>query len=284
MNPAKKHLEVARSTLCIGKPICDYRLQRFRGRGGFGSVWEAIKCDGTIVALKFLPCGDSLLAAQEIRSIQNIRELDHPNLAQVHQVWAYRGYVVATMDLADGSLLDLLDAFQLEYGTPLVSHDICQYLTQVARGLDFLNSRRHAIDGQEVAIQHCDVKPSNLLLYGECVKLTDFGLASVTAAPLKSHRRAGTLAYAAPEVFRGRLSDWTDQYALAVSYCQLRSGRLPFPDTPRSFRKDYIRPAPDLSMLGPEERRIIGRALANVPQERWPSCGELMAQLTRLLV
>src|SRR5262249_34321612 len=161
-------------------------------------------------------------AAQEIRSIQVVRPLRHPHLVRIEQVWCNRGYVVVTMDLADGSLLDLLDAYQTEFQTPLVPQDVCIYLGQVAQALDFLNTRRHLIDGQRVGIQHCDVKPTNLLLYGEKVKLSDFGLASPTGAPVKAHRRAGTLHYAAPEVFQGRLTDWTDQYALAVTYCQLR--------------------------------------------------------------
>jgi serine/threonine protein kinase len=268
------------STLCMGKMIADYCLRRLRGRGGFGSVWEATK-DGATVALKFLPCGNSQAAAQEIRSIQIIRELHHPNLVRIHQVWAYRGYVIVTMDLADGSLLDLLEAYQQEYGTPLVRHDICLYLAQVAQVLDFLNSRQSAGQRQGMAVQHCDIKPSNLLLFGESVRLTDFGLASLTGTPLMRHRRAGTLAYAPPEVFSGRLSDWSDQYSLAVTYYQLRTGRLPFAE-PASFR-NYVRPAPDLSPLHPAEQPILARALAPAPQDRWPSCAALIAELTRLL-
>jgi serine/threonine protein kinase len=273
--------QASSSALCIGKMVSSYCLRRFRSRGGFGSVWEAAREDGTLVALKFLPCSDNQAAAQEIRSIQHIRELNHPRLVRVHHVWAHRGYIVVTMDLADGSLLDLLDAFHLEFGTPLVLHDICQYLSQAADVLDFLNSRTGPRTG--LAIQHCDVKPSNLLLFGEQVRLTDFGLASQTAAPMKPHRRAGTLAYAAPEVFRGQLTDWTDQFALGVTYYQLRTGRLPFPNPPSSFQRSYLRPPPDLSALAPEERPILARALNAVPQDRWPSCGVFMSELTRLL-
>src|SRR5438445_671717 len=83
------------------------------------------------------------------------------------------------------------------------------------------------IGAAQVAIQHCDVKPSNFLLFGDTVKLSDFGLASSISCQLQGHRRAGTLAYTAPEVFQGRLSDWTDQFSLGVTYCELRSGRLP---------------------------------------------------------
>jgi serine/threonine protein kinase len=267
----------------MDKEICPgYRLGRFRGRGGFGSVWEAKNPDDKTVALKFLPCNDAT-AAQEIRSIQIVRKLRHPSLVRIEQVWCHRGYVVVTMELADGSLFDLLEGYQTEYGTPLVPHDICCYLTQVATALDFLNSHQHEVDGQRVGLQHCDIKPTNLLLFGEKVKLSDFGLTSVTSSISKVHRKAGTRDYAAPEVLQGRLSDWTDQYSLAVTYCHLRSGSTPFAPTPSGLQTDCSRREPDLSALSPQERPIIARALALVPQHRWPSCRELMAQLTRIL-
>jgi serine/threonine protein kinase len=267
-------------------PFPGYRLRQRLGRGGFADVWEAEAADGTATALKFMPCNDSGAAAKEIRSIQAVRQLQHPNLIRIDQVWCYQGYVVVAMELADGSLLDLLEAYQYEFGSPILPEQVCSLLAQVATALDFLNARQHRLGGQIVAIQHCDVKPSNMLLCGETVKLADFGLSSQTTSQLKVHRRAGTLDYTAPEVFQGRLSDRTDQYALAVSYCVLRGGRLPFRDSPATFTdcQGYSRPAPDLSMLSGREQPIIARALSTVPQYRWSSCGELIAQLARLVV
>jgi serine/threonine protein kinase len=236
-----------------------------------------------MVALKFRPCRDSLVASQEVRAIQVVRQVRHPNLIDIDQVWCARGYVVVCMELADGSMSDLLEAYRLEFESCLPPTDVCSSLTQVANVLDFLNTRQHLVDGQRVAIQHCDVKPTNLLVYQNKVKLSDFGLSSVTGSSLRFHRRAGSLDYAAPEIFQGRLSDWSDQYALAVSYHQLRTGLLPFPDTPQTFQRSYARPKPDLSQLTTGEQRIIGRALAPVPQDRWPSCREMMDQIQRSL-
>jgi serine/threonine protein kinase len=267
----------------VGTECCSgYQLQRQRGRGECSTVWEADRNDGKLVALKFLACADNSAAAQEIRSIQVVRGLRHAHLARVEQVWCSPGYVVVAMELADGSLLDLLEAFQMEFHTPPAARDVCNCLTQVARALDFLNARQHLLDGQRVGIQHGNIKPTNLLLFGETVKISDFGLATPTGAPVKVHQRAGTWGYAAPEVLQGRLSDWTDQYALAATYCRLRTGRLPFPENPESLALIGQRPEPDLSLLPASEQRVIARALNPVPQSRWPSCGELMAQLNRL--
>ncbi len=263
------------------EPFPGYRLVKFLGRGGWGEVWEARQPDGKAVALKFLPCGSSLASAQEVRALQSIRQLRHPNLLCIDRIWCFGGHVVIGMELAEGSLFDLLEVYRKEYGTGIVPQHLCHFLSQAADALDYLNARQHLLDEQRVAVRHCDIKPSNLLLRGGKVKVADFSLACPTSSPRCQHRRVGTLHYAAPEVFQGWLSDRTDQYALAVSYCELRGGWLPFPNTPSAFHIGYVRPTPDLSMLVPAEQPIILRALDPVPQDRWPSCRDLMTRLTR---
>jgi serine/threonine protein kinase len=265
------------------EPYPGTHLGQLLGKGGFAEVWDAQTADGKSIALKFLPSRGDMSTANEIRAIEQVRKLHHPNLIHVDRVFLNWGYIIVAMELAEGSLTDLLDAYRTEFGTPIVPEQVCIYLNQVADALDFLHSRQHLVENQRVAIQHCDIKPSNMLLFGDTVKLADFGLSSVTTAKRQGHRKAGTLDYTAPEVFRGELSDQTDQYALAVSYCLLRGGRLPFPDTPQKFSETYVRPEPDLSMLGEAERPIIARALSVAPQNRWPSCVELISNLRKAI-
>jgi len=256
-----------------------YRLTEMLGVGGFAQVWQAETKDGRRSALKFIPCGGDLSAAKEIRAIQAIRELAHPNLIGIEQVISDIGCIIVAMELADGSLLDLLGKYRETTGNPIEPDVLCFYLAQAAQAIDFLNAHTHQLQGQRVGFQHCDIKPSNLLLFDDVIKVSDFGLATATGAMLRDHRRAGTLAFAPPEVFQGRLSDWTDQYSLGVTYVHLRTGQLPFRDTPTSFHRNYVRSAPDLTMLPEPERPIIARALAPTPQDRWPSCEELINRL-----
>ena len=61
---------------------------------------------------------------------------------------------------------------------------VCYFLTQAAEAIDFLNARQHTVNGQRMAIRHCDVKPSNLLLHGKDVKLADFSRRCRTVAYL----------------------------------------------------------------------------------------------------
>jgi serine/threonine protein kinase len=265
------------STLRAGaQPAPGYRLLNLLGRGAFGSVWKAQQADGTFVALKFMPYNDGQSAARELRAIQIIRQLRHPGLLRIHQIWCQPRYLVVSMELAGSTLADFAARHQAEHGRPPTAGSVCQYLAQVAEVLDFLNARQHLVEGRKVGFQHCDVKPSNLLLFGDKVKLTDFGLAAQTAATVPTHFRGGTPGYTAPEIHQGLLSQQTDQYALAVTYCELRTGRLPFAEAAPPGSE------PDLSLLGPEEQPLLTRALARTPQDRWPSCREFLAQLRRV--
>ena len=269
------------ATLASGlEPFPGYRLSRHLGRGGWGEVWQARRPDGQHVALKFLPSDCAIAGAQEVRALQSIRQLQHPHLIRIDQIWAWSGYVVIAMELAEGCLLDLLDVYRRDYGTCIVPEHLCHYLGQAASAIDFLNTRQHWLNNQRVAVRHCDIKPSNLLVLQGQVKVADFSLAALTTSPFWYHRRVGTLNYAAPEVFQGQLSDRTDQYALAVSYVELRTGQLPFHDTPDRFDRSYVRPQPDLALLDVWEQVIIDRALDPVPQDRWPSCTDLMDRLS----
>jgi serine/threonine-protein kinase len=261
------------------EPFPGHQLVQHIGSGSWSEVWKAQRLDGTSCALKFMQCRQDGAPAIEIRALQSLRAVRHPSLLHIDNIWSCPGYVCMGMELADGSLLDLLDVYLAEVETAMSLEHVCAFLGDVADCLDYLNTRQHLIDGQRFAIRHCDVKPANLLVFGHKVRLADFSLAVHVTTPMWHHRRAGTLHYSAPEVFQGWLSDRSDQFSLAVSYYQLRTGRLPFMDTPEHFTSAYVRPAPDLSLVGRGERDVLKRALTHVPQDRWPSCCAMMQGL-----
>jgi serine/threonine protein kinase len=266
------------------EPIPGYRLKQLVGQGGIAEVWEATAPDdGPSVAMKFMHVTDGINAGIEIRTLQSMQGLLHPKLLRIHQVWSLPSHVVISMDLADGSLQDILFACLDEYGTPLPPADACQYLAQAAEAIDFLNSHQHFHDGKRVGFQHGDIKPSNMLVFGDTVKLADFGLAVPMTQARSQRVPKSTIEFAAAEVFQGCMTDQSDQYSLAISYCLLRGGRLPFTDSPRSFQVPYKRPTPDLTMLLEVERPVIARALSPSPISRWPSCWTMMEALAEAL-
>ena len=280
-NPGRTDVVNAFSLAKGMEPFPGYRLNQFLGKGGWGSVWKATNPEGKDCALKFLPCEHQQGAAQEIRALQAIRQLHHANLITIEQIWSIPRYLVIAMELAEGSLLDLLDVYYAEFNQPIMAEHLCSYLRQAATALDFLNARQHLVNDQRVAFRHCDVKPSNLLVLDMNVKVADFSLSVSATSPMCNYRKVGTLNYCAPEIFQGWLSDKSDQYSLAITYCHLRTGRLPFPDPPRNLTGPYVRPAPDLNNLSPAEQSIIARALAPVPQDRFRTCTELIEHLEK---
>jgi serine/threonine protein kinase len=178
---------------CGAEPFPGYRLRHLRGRGGFAEVWEAENAPGQRIALKFIKSQNTAATVREIKAVQTVQRLTHPHLVYIERVWSAPGYIVIAMELAEGSLLELLDAFQAEYRTPVEVKTLCRYLRQAALALDFLNTRQHQHEGKIVGIQHCDIKPSNILLVGEAAKLADFGLSTPTSSMLNQYQRSGTL-------------------------------------------------------------------------------------------
>ncbi len=267
------------------EPIPGYRLIRARGHGGFATVWESESPDGDRVALKFMSTQNASSTARELRSLQAIQTLDHPNLLRIRQVWSLPGVIVIGMDLADASMLDLLELYAEEFGKLLEPEKLCQYLYQVAEALDFLNAKKHKIDGRICGLQHGDIKPNNILLVGDKAKLADYGLATPTLGPVTPCPRQGTVEYCAPEVFAGYQSERSDQFSFAVTYYMLRTGSFPFPQPPPPgpALKNYTRPEPDVSAVTPGEQAALVKALGPIPQTRFRTCCEFMhAILTSL--
>jgi serine/threonine protein kinase len=265
------------------EPFPGYRILRLRGRGGFATVWEAGSPTGESVALKFMSSGNAHSTSREVRSIQAVQKLAHPNLLRIRDVWSVPGNIVIAMDLADASLLDLFLLYAEEFQTTVEPTKMCLYLYKAAQALDYLNAHKHHYEGRTVGLQHGDIKPNNILLVGDEPKLADYGLATPLTGPTVTCPRAGTAEYAAPEVFAGLLSDTSDQFSLGVTYFLLRTGAFPFPPPPRNPPRGYTRPAPELAILTPEEQPVVGRALSPVPQNRFPTCVEFMAQILRAL-
>ncbi len=266
--------------LQVGQQVHGYRLKQVRGKGEVGVVWEADNPEGQPVALKFIP-SNTEANRLEIRSIQLAGKIEHRNLLANEKVLSYEKYFIVAMPLADGSVEDLFEAYRSEYGTGIEPKELCQFLTQAAAGLDFLNTTKHHLGSWPGGIQHCNVKPSNLLVFGEQLKVTDFGLSSPTSRAVQSIR-LNSASYVAPEIFYGRLTNWSDQYSLAACYVYLRGGRPAFSAPPEPGNLGYVRPAPDLSSLNEKERPIIARALSSNATDRWKTCTELMAELTRV--
>ena len=131
---------------------------------------------------------------------------------------------------------------------------------------------------------HRDVKPANVLLSGgEHAYLTDFGLTRLTGSATdltEVGRWMGTVGYAAPEQLRAERTDArSDVYSLGCVLFAALTGSPPFPHetVPAAFLAHLNEPAPEPSDAGAPAAfdRVIARALAKAPEDRYPSAGDL---------
>ena len=263
------------------EPIPGHRLSGLLGRGAFGEVWEASPRDGgPPVALKFLDCRNlpGTLVANEIRVLLRLRELRHPNIIRLLDVCATQQYIALKMEKADGNLDELQEAYQQETGQPIPADHLLDLLEQAAAGLDFLAEQsRPGLSANGHGMQHCDVKPTNLLILNDCLKIVDFGLCISSLAPTHGKRFMGTPPYAAPELHEGRVTTHTDQYALAVTWCELVSGGRLL--VPRATGGRPWMPPVDLKKVRANESAVLARALDPNWTRRFPNCRGFVAAL-----
>jgi tetratricopeptide (TPR) repeat protein len=264
------------------RPLPDYRLINFLGRGGYGEVWKAEGPGGFHVALKFVRLDDQN-TEEEVQSLDLIKTLRHANLLVHFGSWRCHPYLIIAMELADKTLDDRLQEVKKEGQSGIPFDELIPYMRDAAKGIDYLNERHHEIrpGGAAMRIYHLDVKPQNLLLFGGTVKVADFSLARWRAHSITRKDGAMTLAFAAPEFFAGRMTPSSDQYCLASSYCQLRCGHLPFAGTNDcEILGAKLSQEPDLTRLPEAERRAVARALQRQEDARWGSCQEFVEALS----
>jgi len=194
--------------------------------------------------------------------------------------------LVVAMLLGEKNLLELLDEHREAGNSGIPVEDLLDYIEDAAKGIDFLNSACHDLGNGPVAVQHCDVKPQNILLVGNSAMVCDFGLARALGSA-DNYRTiagpAGTPAYVAPECIQGAIpSCATDQYSLAITYFELRTGELPFAGNALTdIYEAHINGTLVLDRLPAVERRVISRATSLQPEERFPSSLEMVRELRR---
>ena len=261
------------------QPVPGHHPVRPLGAGAFGEVWEAEREDGARFAFKFLDCRarSASMVASEVRMLRSLTALNHPHIVTMHGVHATGRYLVLMLERADGNLADLHAAYREEAGTNVPADHALDLLEQAALALDFMGTSRHAALPSSHGLQHCDVKPSNLLLFGDTLKVGDFGLCSGSGWHTHKGGWKGTLPYAAPELFNGAAVPGTDQYALAVTFCELVMGDRVF------VSREATGMPIDMTRLREKEFPIISRALHPYPSSRWLSCQAFIQALRQAL-
>ena len=259
-----------------------YRIQRKLGAGGMADVYLAEDQElGRRVAIKILNgrhANDDQFIERFRREAKNAAALNHPNIVSIYDRGEAEDTYYIAMEFLDGrSLKELI----VGRGAAPINVAI-EYARQILSALRF--AHRHGI-------VHRDIKPHNVLVDGEGrVKVTDFGIARAgTSQMTETGSIVGTAQYLSPEQARGgEVDPRSDLYSLGVVLYELLTGKTPFDgDTPVEIAMKHLSNAPKPpSKLRPEVPpqldKVVLRALAKNPDERYQSADEMEADLERV--
>lgn len=316
---------MARSYTRDDEPVPGFRLTAFLGRGGFGEVWKATAPGGTEAAIKIINLSgkQGLKEFRAIRLVKKIRHpnlvplyafwlkddqgkmledsaAEQAEISTRAPAGPPRGTMairsdssgvpkpaelIIAMGLGEKNLLDRMEECQRLGMAGIPVDELLNYMEDSAKAIDFLNSPRHDMGLGPAAIQHCDIKPQNIMIVGGAAQVCDFGLARVLGGDIRTSLAAVSPAYGAPEFLKNNQpSQTTDQYSLAISYVELRTGQLPFDcDSSPAVMMAHINGTLNLSHLVEPERQVIQRATMLDPKDRFPTSMEMVRALRRAI-
>lgn len=260
-----------------------FRTFGLLGSGVHASVYDAEDLTlGRRVALKVVYSGWNDETAQRtfLREARTLARIQHPNVVSVWSAAASEGRLLIALEFIEGrNLRQTLAAKGV-----LEPNEAARIARDIAGALAAVHA---------AGILHRDVNPNNVMLEssGRAV-LLDFSVARLKGA--EGLRRGGTLGspvFEAPEVLAGETpTERSDVYALGILLLWMCSGASPFEgETWEDLRRAAIdgrrRPTADVAPTMPAPlRRIVERALARDPSERYESANALKAELETFLV
>ena len=277
--------------LCLGR----YELIRRIAVGGMAEIYLAratgIQGFQKLVVLKrILPqlASNSDFVAMFLDEARLSARLQHPNIAQVHDIGQWSNSFFFTMEYIRGEDVRtiLKDATQRGVRVPLSI--ALTIISGAAAGLHAAHEKR-GMNGEPLNVVHRDVSPSNVLVsYDGSVKLVDFGVAK--AAHRQTETQAGTLkgkvSYMSPEQCRGRHIDRrSDVFALGIllyelSCCRrLFKGDSEFEIMTKIVHEDVQPPSETMPEYPKGLEKILLRALQRDPEQRYPTTQDMQIDI-----
>jgi len=261
--------------LAPGIEFAGCRVEEILGTGGMGVIYRATEISlGRPVALKLIAAdgaSDPALRERFEREARITASIDHPNVIPVYAAGEENGHLYLVMRFVPGTDLHAL----LRREGALDPVRAARVVAQVADALD----AAHA-----AGLVHRDVKPANVLIAGEHVYLSDFGITRFQEADTQitdSGGWVGTVDFMSPEHLQGEPTDArSDVYALGCVLYTALTGSPPYrrPTVPQTITAHLHDPPPrpsDTPGVPLAFDGVVGRALAKDPRDRYASAGDL---------
>jgi DNA helicase-2/ATP-dependent DNA helicase PcrA len=279
----------------IEQSIAHYRILEPLGAGGMGAVYKAYDTKlHRVIALKLLKPEYISQQDRRRRFFQEARAasaLNHPHILTVYDVGEDEGNPYIAMEYVEGETLRQ----KISARTFQIKENL-EIAIQIAEGL----AKAH-----EAGIIHRDLKPENLMIRRDgYAKILDFGLAKLIAqrerafaadseqktllrVETESGTMMGTVNYMSPEQLLGqRVDRRCDIFSFGVVLCEMLTGACPFVNKNRIDTMHAILHGEPRMMdaknaeLPVDLQRILGKALAKAPKDRYQSVSELATELS----
>jgi predicted Ser/Thr protein kinase len=253
----------------IGERLGKWVIFKELGRGGMGRVYLAQEeLSGRKAAIKILAAElatDPGFLHRFQREIETLSALQHPNIVRFYESGFENGLFFYAMEYVEGHSLDDVIASQKRL----------PWRVMLDYGLQICPALKHVHDH---GVIHRDLKTANLLVTPDgVVKITDFGIAKVFAAPhlTATHGVVGTAEFLSPEQASGKpVTKRSDLYSLGIVFYNMLTGRLPFegPSFVELLHKhryaQFDRPAKIVPELPYEIDEVVCQLLSKDPNDR----------------
>jgi len=267
----------------VGRTLGKYQVTGVLGKGGMGVVLKAhdpmIDRDVAVKVLAYSLAADAIARTRFLAEARAAGQLSHPHVANIYEVGQEGNSYYLVMEYISGGSLEE----RLDQNGALPVLEATRAVIDACKGI----AAAHA-----AGLIHRDVKPANFLQAMDgSIKVTDFGLAKSNSAHNQNLTHTGTVIgtpfFMSPEQCRGETADQrSDVYALGATYYSLLTDKCPYEESSNIPQLMYAHchgPIPDPREVNASIpvacSRIIARAMAKSPDDRYQSVNELLGDL-----
>lgn len=268
-----------------------FEVVEFINNGAFGSVYKIKKTEtGSFFALKTIPTG--YLNKDQLRALANegrlAPKIKHENVVDViyfHDGTQYIGlppYIIMEY-ISDGTLEQLLET-QRKISNPFGNEQLTAMFLQLVNGMKAINS----------VLIHRDIKPDNILLSRDTLKISDFGLSKVVGAATRTYSFKGIqhIHYMAPEAWRLETNTiQMDIYSMGIVFYELATLFHPYTiktggDIIEAWRNAHFFQKAEVPMarnpaLNAHLSQLIMKMISKKPEERYSNWEDIMLRLQK---
>jgi serine/threonine protein kinase/ABC-type branched-subunit amino acid transport system substrate-binding protein len=269
----------------VGRTLGKYQVTSVLGRGAMGVVLKAhdplIERDVAIKILADHLTADATARARLLAEAKAAGKINHPNVVAIYEICPQEMTTYLVLEYVPGGCLEVTSQQALSVV------EATQALIDACKGVGAAHT---------AGLIHRDIKPANFMRAADgSIKVADFGLAKTTGGSSRDFTQTGMLVgtpfYMSPEQCEAKpLDPRSDIYSLGATYYSLLTGKSPFSaseSVPQLMYAHCHSPVPDPRSIAPTIpeacSRVIARAMAKAPGDRYQTAAEMQSDLRALI-